>query len=154
VAEEPQLTPAIEPLTAVVHRSVAGPRFRTLLIGTFAGAALLLAAVGIYGVSAGTVEQRRREIGIRLSLGATGAAMAFHVVRRHLVLVGAGTGVGLLAFWVLRRSLTPMLYETSVSDPRMLAFAVAVLALMAAMAAWIPARRAWHVDPAVTLRFD
>src|SRR6185437_12954097 len=154
VAEEPQLTPEIEPLSAVVSRSVAGPRFRTLLIGTFALSALLLAAVGIYGVIAAVVEQRTREIGIRLSLGAPRASVAIGVVRRCLVAVGAGTVVGLAAFWVLRRSLAAMLYDTSTGDPRMLAIAVAVLAIVAMLAALIPARRASLVDPVIALRLD
>jgi putative ABC transport system permease protein len=154
IAEEPLLTPEIEPLSAVVSRSVAGPRFRTLLIGTFALSALLLAAVGIYGVIAAVVQQRTREIGIRLSLGAPRAAVAVGVVRRCLIAVGAGTLVGLAAFWVLRRSLTAMLYDTSSGDPRMLAIAVAVLTLVAAVAACIPARRAALVDPVIALRLD
>jgi predicted permease len=154
LAEAPQLAPTIESLSAVVSRSVAGPRFRTMLFGTFAGSALLLAAIGIYGVIAAMVEQRRRELGIRLSLGATRAGVALGVVRRCLVSVSAGTVVGLFTFWLLRRSLTSMLFDTSASDPRMLAIAVMVLALVATLAAWIPARRAARVDPAITLRLD
>ena len=154
LAEESQLVPTVEPLAAVISRSVAAPRFRTLLTATFAGAALLLAAIGIYGVIAGVVEQRRRDIGIRLSLGATGAAMARHVVRRCMVLVTAGAAAGLLTFRVVRSSLASLLYDTSASDPRILVVAAAILALVAALAAWVPARRAAQVDPAITLRFD
>jgi putative ABC transport system permease protein len=154
LAEESQLVPTIEPLAAVISRSVAAPRFRTMLTATFAGAALLLAAVGIYGVIAGVVEQRRRDIGIRLSLGATGAAMVLHVVRRCLMLVTAGAAAGLLTFWLVRSSLASMLFGTSPGDPRILAVAAAVFALVAAVAAWVPARRAAQVDPAITLRFD
>jgi predicted permease len=154
LAEEAQLVPTIEPLSAVVSRSVAGPRFRTLLIGTFAGSALLLAGIGIYGVIASVVQQRRREIGIRLSLGASGAAVALGVARRCLTSVTAGAVVGLCTFWPLRRFLSSMLYDTSTGDPRILALAVLVLALVAALAAWIPARRAARVDPAITLRLE
>jgi predicted permease len=154
IAEEPALDVRLEPLSAVVSRSVAEPRFRTLLVGTFAGAALLLAAIGIYGVIAAIVEQRRREIGIRLSLGAPRFTVAVGVVRRCLASATAGAATGLLAFWAVRRTLTSMLYDTSTSDPRMLAIAVAMLALVATLAAWIPARRATHVDPAMTLRLD
>jgi predicted permease len=153
-AEEPQLMPRIEPLSAIVHRSVAGPRFRTLLIGTFAGSALLLAAIGIYGVIASIVQQRTREIGIRLSLGASGVGVALGVARRCLAAVAAGVVVGLLTFWPLRRFLSSMLYNTSTGDPRVLAIAVAILALVASLAAWIPARRASAIDPAITLRLD
>jgi predicted permease len=154
MAEEPQLQPTVEPLAAVVRRSVAGPRFRTLLIGTFAGAALLLAGIGIYGVIASVVQQRTREIGIRLALGASRGTVARGVVRRCFTSVAAGAVVGLIAFWALRRVLTSMLYDTSTGDPRMLATAVAVLGLVATFAAWIPARRAARVDPAVTLRLE
>ena len=154
MAEEPQLVPTIEPLSAVVSRSVAGPRFRTLLIGAFAGSALLLAGIGIYGVIASVVQQRTREIGIRLSLGATRATVAVAVVRRCLASVTTGAVVGLLSFWAVRRFIASMLYGTSTGDPRMLAIAVSILAVVAMLAAWIPARRAAHVDPAITLRLD
>jgi putative ABC transport system permease protein len=153
-SEDPQLTPEIEPLSVVLSRSVAGPRFRTLLIGTFALSALLLAAVGIYGVIAAVVQQRTREIGIRLSLGAPRAAVALAVVRRCLVSVSAGSVIGLLVFWMLRRSLTAMLYDTSTGDPRFLVLALALLAIVAAAAAAIPARRAALLDPVITLRLD
>jgi ABC-type antimicrobial peptide transport system permease subunit len=154
LAEEPRLSPTVEPLTAVVSRSVAGPRFRSLLIGSFAGAALLLAAVGIYGVIAAIVEQRRREIGIRISLGATSANVTVAVVRRCLIAVTAGAAAGLITFWGVRRTLSAMVFDTSPGDPRLLALAVAVLALAAMVAAWVPARRATRVDPAITLRLE
>ena len=152
--EEPQLVPAVEPLTAVVSRSVSGPRFRTMLIGVFAGSALLLAGIGIYGVIAAVVQQRTKEIGIRLALGARRSTIAANVVRRALTSVAAGCLAGLLVFWAIRRVLTAMLYETSTGDPRLLVVAVAVLALVAAVAAMVPARRAIRVDPATTLRVD
>lgn len=154
VSIEPQLEPAVEPLAAVVHRSVAGPRFRMLLIGTFAGSALVLAGIGIYGVIASVVQQRTREIGIRMALGASRRTVALGVVRRALVTVTSGALVGLTAFWTVRNVLTTMVYDTSTGDPRLLAMAVAVLAVVATLAAWIPARRAVRVDPATTLRFD
>ena len=154
LAEEPQLVPTVEPLSNVVHRSVAAPRFRMLLIGTFAGSALLLAGLGIYGVIASVVQQRTREIGIRVALGASRATVALSVVRRCLVSVTAGAIVGLLVFLVVRRVLSTLLYETSSGDPRLLVLAVAVLAMVATLAAWIPTRRAVRVDPATTLRLD
>ena len=153
-AEEPQLAPTVEPLSAVVRRSVAAPRFRMLLIGTFAGSALLLAGIGIYGVIASLVQQRTREIGIRVALGASRRAVAMSVVRRCLVTVSAGAAAGLLVFVAVRRVLTTMLYDTSTGDPRLLAMAVMVLAIVATLAAWIPTRRATRVDPATTLRLD
>jgi predicted permease len=154
IAEEQQLAPTVEPLTTVVRQSVAAPRFRMLLIGTFAGSALLLAGIGIYGVIASLVQQRTREIGIRVALGASRGAVALSVVRRSLVSVSAGAVAGLLVFWAVRRVLTTMLYDTSTGDPRLLAMAVTVLAIVATFAAWIPTRRAVRVDPATTLRLD
>jgi len=154
VAEEPQLAPEVERLSTVVRRSVAEPRFRTLLVGAFAFFALLLASVGIYGVIASVVQQRRREIGIRIALGASRAAVATAVVRRCLANVALGTLVGLVVFWAMRRVLSSWLYDMTPGDPRVLMVTVAVLALVAAFASWIPARRAAHIDPATSLRLE
>ena len=154
VAEEPQLAPTVERLSTVVNRSVAAPRFRTLLVAAFAGFALLLAGIGIYGVIASVVQQRRREIGIRLALGANRAAVATAVVQRCLAHVLAGTFVGLLIFWATRRVLASWLYGITPGDPRVLAVTVVVLASVALFASWIPARRAARIDPATSLRFE
>jgi len=144
----------VELLSAVVYRSVAGPRFRALLIGTFAASALLVAAIGIYGVIASVVQQRTREIGIRLALGASRAGVAVGVTRRCMVAVAAGSTVGLGVFWALRRILATMLYDTSTGDVRLLSLSVAVLAIIAVLAAWIPTRRAVRIQPAMTLRLE
>ena len=154
LAEEPRLVPTVEPLSHAVRRSVAAPRFRMLLIGTFAGSALLLAGIGIYGVIASLVQQRTREIGIRIALGASRGAVALTVVRRALVTVALGAIVGLLVFWGIRRALTTMLFDTATGDPRLLAIAVTVLALVAVFAASIPTRRATRVDPVNALRLE
>jgi putative ABC transport system permease protein len=98
------------------------------------------------------VQQRTREIGIRVALGATRTSVALGVVRRSLFVVGAGSAVGLFVFWTVRRVLSTMLYDTATGDPRLLAMTLAVLALVATLAAWIPTRRAVRVDPATTLR--
>ena len=152
VTEESQLAPSVEPLSAVMGRSVAEPRFRALLIGAFAGFGVLLAGVGIYGVIASVVQQRRREIGLRIALGANRAAVVTAVVRRCLVNVGGGALAGLVVFWATRRVLSTMLFEISPGDPRAVTLAISVLAFVAAFASWIPARRAAHIDPASSLR--
>jgi predicted permease len=152
--EDSRLAPTLEPLSAAVRRSVAGPRFRALLIGAFAISALLVAAIGIYGVIAAVVQQRTREIGICIALGASRGVVAIGVVRRCLVSVAGGVVTGLAAFWAMRRILTSMLYQTSNGDPVLLTVAIAILSIIAAFAAWIPTRRAMHVDPAVALRLD
>lgn len=154
LAEEPRLAPTVEPLSSVVYRSVAGPRFRALLLGTFAGSALLVAAIGIYGVIASVVQQRTREIGIRLALGASRAGIAVNVTRRCIVSVGAGSAAGLGLFWGLRRLLATMLYNTSTGDLRLLSVSIVILSIIAALAAWIPTRRAVRIDPALTLRLE
>jgi predicted permease len=154
VAEEPRLAPVVERLSSVVSRSVAAPRFRTVLVGAFAGFALLLAGIGIYGVIASGVQHRRREIALRIALGASGAAVANAVARRCLANVAAGVLVGLVGFWAMRRVLTAWLYDMTPGDPRVLTGAVTVLALVAAFASWIPTRRATRVDPATSLRLD
>jgi predicted permease len=154
VDEEPQLVPQLEPLSAVLNRSVAEPRFRTLIVATFAGFALLLAGIGIYGVIASVVQQRRREIGLRIALGANRAAVVTAVVRRCLANATAGALVGLLVFWATRRVLSSWLYDITPGDPRVLTVTVAVLALVAAVASAIPARRATLIDPATSLRLE
>jgi putative ABC transport system permease protein len=153
-AEDSQLAPVVEPLSAVMSRSVAEPRFRASLIAAFAAFAVLLTGVGIYGVIASVVQQRRREIGLRIALGANGAAVATAVARRCLLNVGAGVVAGLLVFVGTRRVLSTMLFEITPGDPRPLAAAVAVLGIVAALASWIPARRAARIDPAASLRME
>ena len=153
-SEDTQLSPTIESLSTVRSRSVAGPRFRMLLIGAFAGFAVLLAGIGIYGVIASVVQQRRREIGLRLALGATRTAVMTAVARRCLINVSAGTIAGLVVFWATRRVLSSMLYQISPGDRGVLTVAVTLLALTAALASWIPARRATRIDPATSLRLE
>lgn len=154
LAEEPGLAPTVERLSSVVSRSVAGPRFRTLLVGSFAASALLLAAVGIYGVIASVVQQRQREIGIRLALGATRAAVARDVVGRCLANVTASALVGLLLFRAARHVLSSWLYDITPGDPRVLGAAIAVLGAVALLASWVPVRRAGRIDPATALRLE
>jgi putative ABC transport system permease protein len=154
VAEEPRLAPIVEPLSSVVSRSVSAPRFRMLIVGSFALFALLLAAVGIYGVIGSVVQQRQREIGIRLALGSTRASVAAAVVRRCLANVIAGAIAGLVLFWTARHVLASWLYDITPGDPRVLAAALVLLAVVALLASWLPARRAARIDPAITLRLD
>jgi len=153
-AEESQLAPVVENLSEVVSRSVAEPRFRTALVGAFAGFALLLAAIGIYGVIAAVVEQRRREIGIRMALGASRSAVVGSVVRRCLFNVAAGGIVGVFVFWMTGHVVAAWLYGITPGDVHALAMTMTVLVLVSTVAAWIPARRATHINPAASLRFE
>jgi putative ABC transport system permease protein len=134
--------------------TVAQPRFRTWLIGIFAGLALTLAAVGIYGVMSYSVTQRTNEIGIRVTLGAQPSDVFRGVIGEGLRFVLVGVGIGLAAGLILTRLLQSFLYGISASDPLTFS-AVAILLLLVALAAsFFPARRATRVDPIVALRYE
>ncbi len=145
----------VEPATALptlLGRTLAEPRFNASLLALFAGAALLLAAVGIYGVLAYTVAQRTREIGVRLALGAARAHVVRQVVGQGLRVAAAGVVLGTLGALALGRVLGALLQGVSGHDPLVLASVVAVLTLVATGAAWLPARRASRIAPSVALR--
>jgi putative ABC transport system permease protein len=133
-------------------RSVAGDRLVAILLGAFAALALLLAAVGVFGVLSYTVTQRSRELGIRVALGARRPDMMTLVLRETLPMVGAGVLIGLTAALALARVMRAMLYEVQPTDPATLAGVAALLAAVGLLAALVPARRAARVDPVVTLR--
>ncbi|HWM26908.1 MAG TPA: ABC transporter permease [Woeseiaceae bacterium] len=135
-----------------VAASVAQPRFYMLLLGIFAVAALLLAAIGIYGVLAYAVRQRSNEIGIRRALGAEAGDVVRMVVGRAMMLAGGGLVVGLLASFALTRILSGLLYGVSATDPLTFAGVAILLAAVALLASLVPARRAARVDPMVALR--
>ncbi len=141
-------------LEARVEGAGAGMRFEALLMSLFAAVALVLAAVGLYGVLAHMVGQRTREIGIRMALGARPSQVRRMVSGQAATLAGAGAAIGLGAALAEGRILRSLLFEVSPTDPATLAAAVLVLLLVAALAAWLPARRATRVDPATTLRSE
>ncbi len=129
-------------------------RFTMLLLGIFAGLALVLAAVGIYGVIAYSVGQRTREMGIRMALGANPRMLEWQVVKEALVLSGIGALIGLLGLTVLSRYIATLLYGTSAADPLVFSGATALLIAVASFAAWMPARRASRINPVSALRFE
>jgi putative ABC transport system permease protein len=139
-------------MPAVVAESLWRQRFATLLIGSFAALALLLATAGIYGVISYSVSQRTHEIGLRMTLGATRAEVVRMVVFDGLRLSLIGAGVGLLASFGTRTLLAGQLYGVSPSDPGTLATVSSLLIVVSALAAYIPARRVLQVDPAESLR--
>jgi len=134
--------------------TVAQPRFRTWLIGIFAALALLLAAVGIYGVMSYSVTQRTSEIGIRVALGAQPSDVFRIVVGEGLRLALLGVAVGLVAALILTRLLQSFLYGISASDPLTFTGVAVLLTLVGVAASFFPARRATRVDPIVALRYE
>jgi putative ABC transport system permease protein len=133
---------------------VAEPRFQTLLLGAFSTLALILAAIGVYGVMSYSVASSVREIGVRLALGARSQDVAMLFLTRGLVLTVAGLVLGIAGAAALTRLLESMLFSVTPTDP--IAFGAALLVLLAAalFASYAPARRAAGVDPAIALRHD
>jgi putative ABC transport system permease protein len=146
--------PEITSMRQVIHASVAQQRFQTTLLGAFALAALLLAVVGIYGVISYSVNRRRNEIGIRMALGAQTRDVNAMVLRQGMRPVAIGLVVGLAAALALGRLLGALLYEIRPSNPAVLVSVAVALSAAAALACYIPARRATAVDPAAVLRYE
>ena len=142
----------MQPMDAWVEHSQAGTRFQLLLIGVFAVIAAVLAGVGLYGVLSTVVRQRTAEIGLRMALGAAPLRIFNLVVGHGMTLSVAGIGVGLLAALAITRVMTSMLVGVKATDPVTFVAMVVLFLIIAAFAAWLPARRAAALDPTVALR--
>jgi predicted permease len=154
-AVDPQLPPGdLSSLDTVLSRSVSQPRFRTILVGFFAVMALLLAAVGLYGLISYSVSQRTREIGIRMALGAQPHQVAAPVLREAVRLALMGMAIGLLGAFLAARALSRFLFGVGSADPLTFAAVSLLLLAVAFVASYIPSRRAMRVDPIVALRTD
>jgi predicted permease len=138
----------------VVSKSMVQPRFLALLLATFSGIALFLAAIGIYGVMAYSVAQRTQEIGVRMALGARPVHVLKLVLGQSLVMLVIGTVVGLAGAFALTRLMRTLLFEITATDPLTYVSVIGILAVVALLACYIPARRAAKVDPLVALRYE
>jgi putative ABC transport system permease protein len=152
--EPNQAVTDVQPLTQVLAESVAPQRFRTLLLSLFAGVALLLAGLGIYGVMNYSVAERTREIGIRVALGAESRDVLRLVLRQGLTLALAGVALGVAASIALTRLMKTFLFGVSATDPLTFVGVALLLTFIAVLACWLPARRATKVDPMIALRCE
>src|SRR6266446_1643256 len=144
----------IKLMEELISNSVTKERFYVLLLGVFAALALILAAVGVYGVMSYSVILRTRDIGIRMALGARPVDIFKHIVGQALVLGLIGLGVGIVLAITSTRVMSSLLYGVNATDPLTLAITSVVLLAVALLAGYIPARRATKVDPMVTLRYE
>jgi predicted permease len=145
---------ATRTMEQVTATSTAQPRFVMLLLAAFAVVALVLAAIGVFGVMSYVVGQRTREIGVRIALGAGGRTVVAETVRRALAPVVIGVVVGIVGALALSRTIATLLYDVTPGDPLTYGTVAAVLASVAVLAAWVPARRASRVDPVIALRAE
>jgi predicted permease len=145
---------SFSPVEALMAETLAAPRFSLGLMTGFAGVALVLAAIGLYGVMSYTVAQRTQEIGVRIALGGAAGDIVGLVTRSGLTLTGIGLALGILAALGLTRFLQKMLFEISPLDPATFGGVAGLLAVIGAVACYVPARRAAKVDPMVALRAE
>jgi putative ABC transport system permease protein len=134
--------------------TIAAPRFNTFLLGIFAGLAMLLTAVGLYGIISYSVAQRTHELGIRIALGAEPRDMLRLVVGQGLQLAAIGVGLGLVAALALTHFLASLLFGVTATDPMSFLAVIALLFALVLLASYFPARRAMRVDPMIALRYE
>lgn len=144
----------VRTMDQLVDESLAGDRFVTYLFAGFAGVALVLAAIGIYGVMSFAVAQRTQEIGLRMALGAESRDVLAMILREGMMLAGVGLLIGLSGTYFVGRTMKSILYEVSAIDPVAVGCVAAVLLAAAGLACYLPARRATRVDAMVALRYE
>ena len=141
-------------LQDLVDTAVSPRRFVVMLLAGFSAFALVLASLGIYAVVSYSVSQRKREIGIRMALGARAGEVQARIVRQTLLLAAVGIGLGMAGSWGLARTMQSLLFGLTAGDPITFAGMLGVLAAVALMAGYLPARRASRIDPATILRAE
>jgi ABC-type antimicrobial peptide transport system permease subunit len=139
-------------LRLLVDKAVSPRRFVVLLLGGFAAFALILASLGIYAVISYSVSQREQEIGIRMALGASAGDLQMKIVGQTLSIAAIGMLAGVIAAWALAQTLTTFLFGVTSNDPVTFITMLVILTTVAAIAGYLPARRASHIDPVVALR--
>jgi predicted permease len=144
----------VKSMDAIVSTSVSRQQFNMWVMSVFGGCALLLAAIGIYGLMAYSVEQRTQEIGIRLALGAQGSEVRRMIVNQGMALALVGVTIGLAAAFGLARLITTFLFGVTAKDPAVFTGVPLLLTIVAFFAVWLPARRASKVDPLIALRYE
>jgi ABC-type antimicrobial peptide transport system permease subunit len=142
------------PITQLMSAAVARQRLSTVILAVFAGVAILLAGVGLYGIVAHGVTERTREIGIRMALGAARTSVLWMVLREVAIMAVAGIVLGLPVAIGLSRFVQSQLYGLSPTDPFTLGLAAVILSSVAMFAGYVPARRATKVDPMLALRYE
>ncbi|HET8677497.1 MAG TPA: FtsX-like permease family protein, partial [Blastocatellia bacterium] len=145
---------SVRTMESILSNSVASPRFNMMLLGIFAAVALLLAAVGIYGVISYSVTQRTHEIGIRMALGARQSDVLRMVVGQGMALAVIGVSAGMIGAFAVTRLMTDLIYDVSATDPATFALLPLLLIAVAILSSYIPARRATRVDPMIALRHE
>jgi putative ABC transport system permease protein len=145
---------AVQTMDDVVAGANARPRFTLVLLATFAGVALVLAAVGIYGVISYAVSRRTHEIGVRMALGATPRSVVRLIVGQGMRVVAVGVAVGLAGALLVTRLMTNVVYGIRVTDPVTYAAVSVLLVVVALVASYVPARRATRIDPLASMRTD
>jgi putative ABC transport system permease protein len=138
----------------IKEQALVGNRLQATLLGIFAGVALLLAALGIYGVISYSVEQRTHELGVRAALGASERNLLRLVLVRGLALTGIGLAIGLAGSLAVTRQMKSLLFGVGAQDPTTMIAVAAILAAVAITACYVPSRRATRADPMVALRYE
>jgi ABC-type antimicrobial peptide transport system permease subunit len=139
-------------MDSVFAESIRRPRLLAQLLGAFAGLALLLAAIGTYGVLSYMVTERRREIGIRVALGATRSHVLTQIMKQGLQVTALGVTIGLAGALAVNRLIASLLFGVQPTDTATIAFVIATITAVAVVASWLPAWRASRLDPNVVLR--